>query len=257
MQGQVLAGRTILVTGASSGLGQAFAKLFARNGAAVALAARRMDRLERIVDDIRGAGGRCVPIAMDVGDPASIEAGFAAAEAALGPIDGMVANAGVNAAGMVIDITPDQIDEVLSVNVKGVMLSVQAAGRRMIANGSAAQERARIVIISSMTANTVGPGIALYSASKAAIQHFGKLAAREWTRQGISLNIVNPGYIATELNDEWFESPAGKGQIARWPRKRLMQESDLDPIMLYLLSDAARGVTGSVFTIDDGQSLKS
>ena len=83
----------------------------------------------------------------------------------------------------------------------------------------------------------------------------GRVLAREWARTGISVNILCPGYIETDLNDEWFASEGGQKQIARWPRKRLLAAEDLDATVLHLLSDAARRVTGGVFTIDDGQSL--
>lgn len=250
-----LGNRTILVTGASSGLGRHFATIFAAHGAKVVVAARRTQMLEDLVVEIEAAGGRAFAVPMDVSDFASTQAAFDAAEAEFGFIDSVVANAGINSEGMALDLRADELDAVLSVNVKGVFLTVQEAARRMIVAGSKEREHGRIVIISSITANSVTPGIAAYSASKAAVQQLGKVLAREWARQGISVNMVNPGYIATELNSDWFDSEGGQKQISKWPRKRLMEASDLDPVMLHLVSDAARRVTGSVFTIDDGQSL--
>lgn len=250
-----LDGRTILVTGASSGLGRHFAKLFAGHGAKVVVAARRTQLLEDLVSEITAAGGHAFAVPMDVADPVSIKVAFDAAEAEIGPVDSVVANAGINSEGMALDLGADELDAVLSVNVKGVFLTAQEAARRMITAGSKEREHGRIVIISSITANSVTPGIAAYSASKAAVQQLGKVLAREWARSGISVNMVNPGYIATELNSDWFDSEGGQKQISKWPRKRLMEASDLDPVMLHLVSDAARRVTGSVFTIDDGQSL--
>ncbi len=247
--------RTILVTGASSGLGRHFAKLFAANGANVVVAARRVQLLESLVTEIQAAGGKAFAVSMDVSDPASTQAAFDAAEAQYGAVDSVVANAGMNSEGMALDLGADELDALLSVNVKGVFLTAQEAAKRMIAAGSKEREHGRIVLISSITANAVTAGIAAYSASKAAVQQLGKVLAREWARSGISVNMVNPGYIATELNSDWFESEGGQKQIAKWPRKRLMEASDLDPVMLHLVSDAARRVTGSVFTIDDGQSL--
>lgn len=250
-----LENRTILVTGASSGLGRHFAALFATNGAKVVVAARRVQLLESLVEEIQAAGGQALAVSMDVSDPSSTQAAFDAAEAKFGPIDSVVANAGMNSEGMALDLGADELDALLSVNVKGVFLTAQEAARRMIAAGSKEREHGRIVLISSITANAVTAGIAAYSASKAAVQQLGKVLAREWARSGISVNMVNPGYIATELNSDWFDSEGGQKQIAKWPRKRLMEASDLDPVMLHLVSDAARRVTGSVFTIDDGQSL--
>lgn len=250
-----LDGRTILVTGASSGLGRHFATVFAAHGAKVVVAARRTQMLDSLVADIEAAGGQAFAVPMDVSDVASTKAAYDAAEARFGAIDSVVANAGINSEGMALDLGADELDAVLSVNVKGVFLTVQEGARRMIAAGSREREHGRIVIISSITANDVTAGIAAYSASKAAVQQLGKVLAREWARMGISVNIVNPGYIATELNSEWFETEGGQKQIGKWPRKRLMEASDLDPVMLHLVSDAARRLTGSVFTIDDGQSL--
>lgn len=252
-----LSNRTIMITGASSGLGDHFARLFASHGARVSLAARRMDRLTRLVGDIEASGGHAVAVEMDVSDSESIRAAFDAAEAHFGSIDSLVANAGMHSEGMAIDLKPDEFDAVFSVNVKGVFLTIQEAARRMMAADSKTREHGRIVIISSITANTVSPGIAAYSASKAAVQHLGKVVAREWARAGISVNMVNPGYIRTDMNSVWFESEGGQKQIAKWPRKRMMEAGDLDSVMLHLVSDGARRVTGSVFTIDDGQSLQS
>ncbi len=255
MQTIDLSNRVIMVTGASSGLGRHFAALFARQGAKLVVAARRVELLHELVAEIEGEGGQALAVAMDVSKPESTVAAFDAAEAAFGPVDSVVANAGINSEGMALDLGVDELDAVLSVNVKGVFLTAQEAARRMIAAGSKEREHGRIVIISSITANSVTPGIAAYSASKAAVQQLGKVLAREWARQGISVNMVNPGYIETELNADWFASEGGQRQIAKWPRKRLMEDSDLDPVMLHLVSDAARRLTCSVFTVDDGQSL--
>ncbi len=252
-----LSNRTILITGASSGLGAHFARLLASHGAKVVVAARRTDRLTRLVAEIAASGGQAFAVEMDVSDPASTKAAFDEAQAHFGSIDSVVANAGMNSEGMAIDLEPDEFDALFSVNVKGVFLTIQEAARRMMAAGSKEREHGRIVIISSITANTVSPGIAAYSASKAAVQQLGKVVAREWARSGISVNMINPGYIRTDMNSDWFASESGQKQISKWPRKRLMEASDLDPVLLHLVSDAARRVTGSVFTVDDGQSVQS
>lgn len=252
-----LSNRTILITGASSGLGAHFARLLASHGAKVVVAARRTDRLTRLVAEIAASGGQAFAVEMDVSDPASTKAAFDEAQAHFGSIDSVVANAGMNSEGLAIDLEPDEFDALFSVNVKGVFLTIQEAARRMMAAGSKEREHGRIVIISSITANTVSPGIAAYSASKAAVQQLGKVVAREWARSGISVNMINPGYIRTDMNSDWFASESGQKQISKWPRKRLMEASDLDPVLLHLVSDAARRVTGSVFTVDDGQSVQS
>jgi len=242
-----LNGRRVLITGASSGLGRHFAAIAARAGAKVAACARRLDRLETLARETGAA-----PIAMDVEDEASVIAGFDAAEKALGPIDGVIANAGMNAAGMALDLPVEEFDRVMRVNLRGAFLTAREAARRMIARG---ETEGRIVIVSSMGAHKVLPGTAAYCASKAGSLMLGKALAREWANKGINVNILCPGFIATELNDQFLGSDSGKRMIAGLPRRRLMQPSDLDGIVLHLMSDASRGLTGAAFDLDDGQSL--
>jgi NAD(P)-dependent dehydrogenase (short-subunit alcohol dehydrogenase family) len=255
MAERVLSGRTVLITGASSGLGRRFAKIAAGAGARVAVAARRTDRLAALVDEIASAGGEATAIAMDVEDEASVIAGFAGAEKALGPIDGVVANAGMNSRGMALDLPIEAFDRVVSVNLRGVFLTVREAARRMFAAGSKETGRGRIVLIGSLGARKALPGVAAYCATKAGVVMLGKALAREWANQGINVNSISPGYIATELNDEFLASESGQKLIAGFPRRRLMQESDLDGVLLHLLSDASRAITGASFDVDDGQGL--
>lgn len=250
-----LTGRTALVTGASSGIGRRLALELARAGAKVAVAARRTDRLAELTAEIAGGGGQAVAIAMDVADEASVIAGFDAAEAALGPADTVYANAGMNLEGLALDLDIEAFDRMAAVNFRGVFLTAREGARRMIAAGSRASGRGRIVIVSSIGAHTVLPGLATYCATKAGVLMLGRSLAREWARQGINVNVVCPGFIETELNTDWFASEGGQRQVQGFPRRRLMVEADLDPMLLYLGSNAARAVTGSVFTLDDGQSL--
>lgn len=246
----MLAGRTILITGASSGLGRHFATIAAKAGAKVAVAARRLDRLEALAKTIGG-----VAVAMDVEDEASVIAGFDAAEAALGPIDGVVANAGMSSRGMALDLPVEEFDRVMRVNLRGAFLTVREGARRMIAHGAPESGRGRVVIVSSMGARKVLPGTAAYCASKAGVLMLGKAMAREWANKGINVNMICPGFISTELNDEFLASASGQKMIAGFPRRRPMQESDLDGVMLHLLSDASRGITGAAFDVNDGQDL--
>ena len=248
-----LSGRTLLVTGASSGLGRRFAKIAADAGARVIVAARRADRLAALVADI--GADRAVAVSMDVESEASVIAGYDAAEKALGPVDTVIANAGMNSEALATDLSIDAFDKVMAVNVRGVFLTAREGARRMIAAGSKASGRGRIVLISSIGAVKVLPGLAAYCASKAAVVMMGKAMAREWVNRGVNVNMVCPGYIETEINADWFGSEGGKKQMAGFPRRRLMEEGDLDEVVGYLCSDAARAVTGGVFTVDDGQTL--
>ena len=229
-----LRGRVALVTGASSGLGERFARILAGSGAKVVLAARRTDRLDQVKLEIEAAGGQAMAVALDVADEASTIAAYDAAEAAFGPVDTIVANAGMNSEGSVLDLPVDEFDQLSAVNLRGVFLTVREGAKRLIAAGSREKENGRVVITSSITANTIAPGLAAYSATKAAVLQMGRVMAREWVRQGINVNMICPGYIRTELNTEWFDSEAGAKQVAKFPRRRLAQESDLDAPLLYL-----------------------
>jgi NAD(P)-dependent dehydrogenase (short-subunit alcohol dehydrogenase family) len=250
-----LGGRTVLVTGASSGLGAVFGRTLAASGANVVLAARRADRLAALRDEIVAAGGQAIAVAMDVADEASTIAAYDAAERAFGPVDGVVANAGVNCEGSALDLALDDFTEVVDINLRGVFLTVREGARRMIAADAPERQHGRVVIVSSITAEHVSPGLAVYSATKAAVLQMGKVLARDWARRGVNVNMLLPGYIATELNREFFASDAGERFVGKFPRRRLMTAEDLVPMLLYLISDASRAVTGAAFTIDDGQTL--
>ncbi|UYV16495.1 SDR family NAD(P)-dependent oxidoreductase [Porphyrobacter sp. ULC335] len=245
-----LTGRTALITGASSGLGTRFGRILAASGANVALGARRVDRLEELADRI---GAKACPVQMDVAREADIIAGFDAAEAAFGsPVDTVIANAGVDGAGMATTISEEEIEHTLAINLKGAILTAREGAKRMMAHGVT---KGRIVLIASITAFEPSPGLVAYAASKAGVVQAGRTLGREWARAGINVNTVSPGYIRTAINDEWFDTEPGKKQIARFPKRRLMDEQGLDAMILFLCSDASEFVTGTDFVLDDGQTL--
>lgn len=245
-----LTGRTALITGASSGLGTRFGRLLAASGANVALGARRADRLAALAAEI---GPQAAAVQMDVAREADIIAGFDAAEAAFGgPVDTVIANAGVDGAGMATTIPEEEIEQTLAINLKGAILTAREGAKRMMAQGVT---KGRIVMIASITAFEPSPGLVAYAASKAGVVQAGRTLAREWARSGICINTVSPGYIRTAINDAWFDTEPGKKQIARFPKRRLMGEEGLDAMMLFLCSDAAEFVTGTNFVLDDGQTL--
>lgn len=247
-----LAGRVALITGASSGIGAYLARLYARAGARVVLGARRVERLDALVAEI---GPAAMAVAMDVTDEASIIAGFDAAQARFGTPDTVLANAGMAEAGRAIDLGADQVRRVIDTNFTAVYLTAREAARRMIAAGSKETGRGRIILTGSITAELTGQGDSAYAASKAAVVHLGRQLAREWARQGINVNTVQPGYILTEIDADWFATEGGRKQIAGWPRRRLTPIEALADPMLFFASDASAYVTGAHITIDDGQSL--
>lgn len=250
-----LANRTALIAGASSGLGAHFAELFAQAGANVVLGARRTDRTAEVAEKIIEAGGNALAVPMDVTDEGSIIAAFDAAESKFGVVDSIVCNAGISVPGRSTDVPIDGLQNVIGTNFVGVYLVAREGAKRLIASDSRAKENGRITIIGSITSRLTGEGDSAYAASKAGVAHLGRNLAREWVRQGVNVNTVHPGYIATEIQGDWFQTEGGKNQIAAFPRRRLQEMSSLDAMMLYLSSDAANSVTGSEFVIDDGQSL--
>jgi len=246
-----LRGRTAFVTGATSGLGRHFAHVLAGAGAHVAIAGRRGERLAAVKADIEAAGGTSAAIVLDVTDAARIAPAFDEAEAALGPIDILVNNAGVNVQGLVSEQSIEDFDTVIATNLRGPYLMAREAGRRMIARGAGG----KIINIGSIGTFRVLPGLTAYCMSKAAIGMMTQCLAREWARYDVAVNAICPGYIETELNSGWFHSEKGQAQIRSFLKRRLQKESDLDGMLLLLASDASRAMTGSLLTVDDGQTL--
>jgi NAD(P)-dependent dehydrogenase (short-subunit alcohol dehydrogenase family) len=253
--GQSLQGQVAVVTGASGGLGAHFARLLASEGAAVALTARRLDKVEGLAGELAGAGHRAMALRLDVADAGSIAPAFDEIEAALGPISILVNNAGVSGEGMALDLTVEAFDATFDVNVRGVYFAAQAAARLMIASGVAERGEGRIVNIASIAAQTNFPGLSAYCSSKAAVAMLTRVMAREWARRGIAVNALAPGYVLTDINADWFESEGGAAQLKRFPRRRLMKDTDLDAAMLMLTGAAASAISGSLIVIDDGQTL--
>jgi NAD(P)-dependent dehydrogenase (short-subunit alcohol dehydrogenase family) len=250
-----LAGRVAVVTGATSGLGRRFAHLLSDAGAAVALVGRREERLQAECAAITAKGGRAVAIPLDMADARAIAPALDRAESALGPLAILVNNAGVGGEGMALDISIEDFDQTFAVNVRGVFFAAREAAKRMIANGEAAAGHARVINISSIIASKATPGLSAYGGSKAAVSQMTRIMAREWARAGIAVNAICPGYIETEINAHWFETEGGQKQIKGFPRRRLMDEDVLDQTLLMLAGRSGAAITGSLFTIDDGQSL--
>lgn len=250
-----LSGRVALITGASSGIGARWARLLAGAGARVVLCARRTERLETLVAEITAAGGAAMAVATDVSDEGSVVAAYDAAEQAFGPVDTIIANAGVSGHGRADQQDMAAFDETVAINLRGAFLTAREGARRLIAGGSQQHQRGRVVITASIAAFVAEPGLAVYSATKAGVIQLGKVMAREWVRHGVNVNMICPGYIRTEINADWFDSPGGAAQIARMPRTRLIDPSALDVPLLWLASDLSAQVTGTAVVIDDGQAL--
>ncbi|MBU6266910.1 MAG: SDR family oxidoreductase [Sphingomonadales bacterium] len=243
-----LTGRTVLITGASAGIGAGFARTCAKAGANVVLGARRL--ASALAEEVGG-----LAVALDVSDEASVIAAYDAAEAKFGTVDSIVANAGVGTGGHATAIPVAGLQGVLNTNLLGAYLTAREGAKRLIATGSRDHQQGRVVLIGSTTALRAGMGDSLYAATKAGIEHLARNLAREWIRQGVNVNCLHPGMIPSEANAQWFASERGLENIAAQHRRRILAPDALDDMLLYLLSDRSLQVTGATFTIDDGQSL--
>ncbi|SMX44152.1 SDR family NAD(P)-dependent oxidoreductase [Actibacterium lipolyticum] len=247
---QNLSGKTILVTGASGGLGLHFARTLAADGAHVILAARRLDKVEAAAKEIAESGGSASAVALDVTDKASIDVAFAGPAA---NVDAVVNNAGISIAGAALDLTEEDFDAVIDTNLKGVFLVAQAAARAMNTRGQGGS----IVNIASVLGLRVAGHLSSYCASKAGVVQMTKALALEWARYGIRVNAICPGYFQTEINAGFFDTPAGEAMMKRIPQRRIGQLSDLDAPLKLLCSDGSGYMTGSVIAVDGGHLVSS
>jgi NAD(P)-dependent dehydrogenase (short-subunit alcohol dehydrogenase family) len=247
----VLAGRVALVTGASSGLGRHFARLLARHGARVAIAARRTDALATLAAEIAADGGTADPVALDVRDPASVSAAVAAATAKAGGLDIVVNNAGVAMTKPALSTTEDDWRLVLDTNLDGAFRVARSCAQAM----ADAKRGGVIVNIASILGMRVAKQLPAYIAAKAALLKLSEAMALEWAAYGIRVNALAPGYIETELNRDFLRSPAGESLGKRVALRRFGTPSDLDGPLLLLVSPAGGYITGATLTVDGGHTL--
>lgn len=249
----LLSGRVALVTGASAGLGRRFASVLAENGAAVVIAARRTDPLERLAAEIRSGGGRALVHAIDLANASGIPRLFDAAEEKFGPVDILVNNAAVADANFATELSLATIDRVIDVDFRAPYLCSVEAARRLMA----AEMPGRIVNISSVGAFHYAPrsAAALYCAAKAGIVRMTETLAIEWARFGINVNAIAPGMFESEMT-EGYIAHVGDRVRNSFPRQRFGSPADLDSTLLYLVDPASHFVTGTCVTVDDGQTSR-
>lgn len=248
-----LTGRVALVTGASSGLGQQFARALADNGASVALVARRADRLADLQKSIEAAGGHAVAIEADVTDRAAMSRAFDATEKAFGTVTILVNNAGIaQSSTRAVEVTPEEWRKVLSVDVDAVFHNAQEAARRMLAAG----KPGAIVNIASVLGFGVSKGVAAYATSKAAVVQITKALAVELAFKGVRVNAIAPGWFITEINDKYLMGETGAALKRDIPMGRFGKEGDLDGALLLLASDAGAYITGATIVCDGGQVVQ-
>ena len=250
-----LTGKHVAVTGASSGFGRHFAGVLANAGARVALGARRLERVEQRVAEIRAGGGNALGAALDVTAAASIGAFMQAAEVEFGPIDVLINNAGVEAGAKTYEMIDEaDWDFVFNTNLKGAWLAAKLYTERVRATRRAG---GNIINISSITDRRTIKGQFPYAVSKGALSRMTEVMALEAAKHGIRVNALAPGYVLTDVSRLLLESERSAEFVKGIPMRRYGEFADLDGPLLLLASDASAYMTGSIVVVDGGHVCAS
>ena len=245
-----LTGRVAVVTGASSGLGVQMAKALARQGADIAILARRKEKLETVAEEIRKLGVKCIPVQCDVTDTEAVKKAADTVESEFGKIDILINNAGSGVTGPAEELADEDWDFTMSVDLSGVFKVAREFGKKMIKN-----KYGRIINISSMyglVGNMALPSSA-YHAAKGGVVNLSRALAAEWAKYGITVNTICPGYFATELTVDTLNTESFTNYMkATVPVGRYGKEGELDSTAVYLASEASSYVTGVAIPVDGG-----
>jgi gluconate 5-dehydrogenase len=245
-----LTGRVAIVTGASRGLGQSFARALARAGADVAITSRSVESLEPFSREIEAIGRRALPLGLDVRHEPSIRAAVDATLATFGRVDILVNNAGCNVRKRAADITWDDWNLVLDTNLRGPFFLAQAVARHMIPRGSG-----RIINIGSVTSVFGYTGLAPYGASRGGIRQMTMSLADDWGPHGITVNCLAPGWFKTAQNAALYDDREWLDYLVdRIPLKRPGLPEDLEGAVVFLASEASAYITGQTLLVDGGIS---
>ena len=247
--------KSILVTGASSGIGRATALALGREGARLTAAGRRRDRLEDVARQIREAGGGCEIVTGDVRDGGVAESWVKEATSRHGGLDGLVHAAGVIGSSGLLDTSPQEWDRVMDSNLRSIFLLTRAAAPALI------ERKGAIVSMSSVAGPRAYAGLLPYCVSKAALDQFTRCVALELAPRGVRVNAVNPGVVVTELHTVTNAIPDYPAFLERskgtHPLGRVGQPEEVARLILFLLSDEAGWITGGTYAIDGGRALAS
>ncbi len=240
--------KTALITGASSGIGEHFARCLAAAGCNVVLAARRVDKLNALAEEIRAGGRDALVLEMDVHNRTTSKAALQYMRDTVGAVDILVNNAGIARAARFLDADHNDTDAVIGVNQTGVWHVSQTVCRQMID----AEKAGTVINIASILGLDVLPGVGSYAVSKAAVVQMTKVMALELARYNIRVNAIAPGYFDTEINEGFLTSDAGKKIIKRNPSRRVGVLEELTGLLLLLASSKSAYMTGTVIPVDGG-----
>lgn len=245
-----LSGRVAIVTGGNGGIGRAIALGLAGAGAAVAILGRNADKNRAVLKEIEAAGGRAVAVEVDVADRARLQPAIAAAEVALGPVDILVNNAGTALIKGVLELTPEEWDRVIEVNLTACFLLAQIAAQSMLARGAG-----KIINIASEYALFGSAMVPSYSASKGGVLQFTKSLAIELAPHNIQVNSITPGWIETDMTQPIRNTPVDEHILSRTPAGRWGRPEDCAGAAIFLASAASDFVTGSTIFVDGGYAI--
>ena len=248
-----LEGQVALVTGASSGLGMHFATVLAEAGARVVVTARRKDRINQLVENIKAKGQHAVAVPIDVTDEHSVTECFEQAAQVFGVPNIVVNNAGATVTKAAIDQTVQDWNQVIDTNLTGCWLVATEAARHLIA----AKKSGCIINIASILGERVAASVGPYAISKAGVIQATKVMALEWARYGIRVNALLPGYVRTELNSEFLGSPLGLKLQQKIPTRQFGELHDLSGPLLLLASEAGSAMSGSTLEVDRSHLVSS
>lgn len=245
-----LSGKVAVVTGASSGLGVQFAKALAKQGADIALVARRVDRLNAVKEEVEALGVRCLAVRCDVANPDEIKTSVETIVEHFGTIDILVNNAGLGLVGPAESQSNDLWETMMSVNINGVYYFAREVGQVMLE-----KQYGRIINIGSIHSSVSmnGATMTAYCTTKGAVEMFTKSLAAEWAKQNITVNAIGPGYFPSEMTDDLLEDDSFQMALnAYCPMARTGRDGELDGALVYFASDASSYTTGQLLTVDGG-----
>lgn len=245
-----LKNKTVLVTGASSGLGAHFSKVLLEAGANVVLGARRTEKIKQMLSAYDHAPSRVLVVELDVTRRESVNHALENLVTHFGQVDVVVNNAGVSDTKSVLDFCDRDWDNIVDTNLKGAWIIAQESARRMINQGVFGS----IINVTSILANRTAGGVGPYCAAKAGLAHLTRSMALELAKHQIRVNSLAPGYVITEINKDFLESESGDKLRKRIPMRKFCHYDDLNGALMLLATDASRAMTGSEIVVDNGHS---